>query len=384
MTTIVARVLRLGAGVGAAIAITLGGIAPVGATPSAINSFYLGSCNTRTDVCEPSGIAIDPSGTLWVGDLGNDVMTKISADGSTATDVVDQTNVPGLGYIIGVAYANGYIYFSDTGNDAIWRIPDSATSAASTTPELVSQSPALSASPWTLGVAVDGSGDVFWSDGQSTGHVYEHVAGTPTSSYVTFGTGLDAPVQIAFGPDGKLYVADYGDSSVMVLPLGGGTATTYVSDPSTTGTGLTSLAFAPDGSGTLYVIDGSQGSVVGVSQVARTTAGTAGTVSVVAPNTGNVISLPAGVAFGPTGLLFPDIGNGNIWSTTVPDLAPGQPQNLAATTTATSATVTWAPPLYVGSGVTSYTVSVQPGGASCTVAAKGPTHPGTDDFTGEI
>ncbi len=363
-----AKAAKLATGIAILTGVALGGVVQAGATSPTVTLLLHWNCTMDTDVCEPSGIAVDPTGTIWVGDSANQVLNKVAADGSSTSDVVDATNLLRIGRIEGVASKGGYIYFSDTGTNEIWRIPDSSTTAASTTPELVSQSPALNDASVTLGVAVDGVGNVFWGDGQSPGHVYEHVAGTATSSYVTFGTGLDAPTQIAFGPDGKIYTADSGDSSVMVLPVDGGTATTYASDPSTTGSKLTGLAFAPDGSGNLYVIDGAQFSVVGVSEVARTTAGTAGAISVVVPNTWNANSLPAGIAFGSTSLLIADIASG-IWSATIPDMAPGQPLHLAAKTDVTSATLTWNPPLFVGSGLTSYTVSVQPGGASCTVTA---------------
>lgn len=60
---------------------------------------------------------------------------------------------------------------------------------------------------------------------------------------------------------------------------------------------------------------------------------------------------------------------GDLWLTGNPmDPVPTAPQNVAATLSGNTATVTWSPPSWDGGGLRGYTVTASPGGASQTVA----------------
>jgi hypothetical protein len=115
------------------------------------------------------------------------------------------------------------------------------------------------------GVAVDAVGDIFVAD-QGSKKVYQIIAGTPTS----IGSGFTTPGAVALDASGNLYVADEGSNTIF-----------KIANTSTTG-GFTAGA----------------------------------TTTFVAPTVqfgGIVLAIPAGLAFGPDGVLYiSDNGNNRI------------------------------------------------------------------------
>jgi hypothetical protein len=123
---------------------------------------------------EPSAIAIDPSGTLYVTDSGNNKIRRITSSGTVSTLAganvsgrVDATGTAARFYRpLDLAYRNGVLYIADWGNNSVRRI-DVATANVSTV------------AGYALAYETDGSGATF---GKVSG--------------------------VAVTPDGTLFIAD--------------------------------------------------------------------------------------------------------------------------------------------------------------------------------
>jgi sugar lactone lactonase YvrE len=124
----------------------------------------------------------------------------------------------------------------------------------------------------------------------------------------TFASGFHGPYGLAFDSTGNLYVANFNDSTVSKVTLGG-TVTTFVSSQLN---GPGGLAF--DSTGNLYVANFRN------STVSKVTPG--GTVSLFASGFAN----PAGLAFDSTGNLYVTNYNAN----TVSEVTPGGTVSLFA------------------------------------------------------
>ncbi len=144
----------------------------------------------------PSGAAVDPSGNLYIADRLNNRIRKVNAGkiistfAGTTTSTLAPAGGPAASTPINSPYAVtsdalGNIYVSDYGNNVVWR--------------------------------VDGT----------TGYMYI-VAGNGTGSGCSnsYGDGcpgtqgkISHPFQLAFDPQGNLYITDSGDSAIRKLSL---------------------------------------------------------------------------------------------------------------------------------------------------------------------
>jgi sugar lactone lactonase YvrE len=226
--------------------------------------FATASCNytgTRDNkgMCFPQGIAVDPSGNLFVGDTSNDRVLEYNAPFSSGNDnlpdhvfgppdfVSDGCAFPPTASSIcsptGVASdAAGNIYIADTGDN---RVVEFNTPVASLNfvadkvfgqPNFVSNSGGVSASLLNnpTGVAVDSLAEVYVVDNGNhrvlgyktqlaTGNVATLVFGqfgSFTSNMPNFGGvpspyTLDNPQGAAVDPSNNLYVADQGNNRVL-------------------------------------------------------------------------------------------------------------------------------------------------------------------------
>jgi hypothetical protein len=202
------------------------------------------------------GVAIDPSGNLYVADSGNYTIRKITPAGIVST-------------LAGVAGSRGEV--DGTGSAA--RLYD----------------------PQNL--AVDGEGNIYVSDGMgdvirmiTPAGVVTTLAGTPLTAGSADGTGSAAmfndPTGVSVDHSGNVYVADFGNDTVrMIAP--GGVVTTLAGTPlkvgSADGTGSAAMFNGPagvgvDSSGNVYVADSSNDTirVINPSGFVTTVAGQAG------------------------------------------------------------------------------------------------------------
>ena len=107
----------------------------------------------------------------------------------------------------------------------------------------------------TIGVAVDGAGDLFIGDATNGRVVEAPVGGGPQA---TVATGLDNPGEIAVDGAGDVFIADANNARVVELPAGGAPQTTV-------GSGVVApYGVAVDGAGDVFISDFNNNKVVDV------------------------------------------------------------------------------------------------------------------------
>jgi uncharacterized protein YjiK len=238
----------------------------------------------------PGGITADSAGNIYVGELGNNIIRKItpagvvttfagtagltgSADGTGATASFDLPR--------GVASDNaGNVYVADTLNHTIRKITSAGVvTTFAGTAGLAGSGDATGAAARFFqpeGVATDSADNVYVADAANrtirkitpTG-VVTTLAGTVGLVGSTDGTGAAAlfalPFGIATDSAGNIYVADSGNSNIRkITPAGivstlAGTAAPFPGG-STDGTGLAASFYHPQGiatdsAGNVYVAD---------------------------------------------------------------------------------------------------------------------------------
>lgn len=132
----------------------------------------------------PEGFCTDESGNIYIADTGNHTIRKISADGIVST-IAGSAGV--FGYAdgeealfsspMGIAWRGGLLYVADTGNHAIRLIDTDGTVST---------------------IAGTDSG-IYDDEGN---HAGDYRDGTAENSYFNY------PVDICFGSNGELYIAD--------------------------------------------------------------------------------------------------------------------------------------------------------------------------------
>jgi sugar lactone lactonase YvrE len=233
---------------------------------------------------EPSGVAVDGAGNVFVADSGNDTIRKVTPAGVVTT-------------LAGTAGSPG----SEDGAGAAARF---------TTPS---------------GVAADGAGNIFVGDAGlnntirkvTPAGVVTTLAGTAGSPGSEDGTGADArfyfPCGVAVDWAGNLFVADAGNNTIRkITPTGVVTtlAGTAGSPGSKDGTGAAARFSIPfgvgvDGAGNVFVADSNDGTIrkITPSGVVSTFAGSAGQY-------GSKDGTGAAARFaGPIGLAADGVGN---------------------------------------------------------------------------
>ncbi|MCX6944180.1 MAG: NHL repeat-containing protein, partial [Opitutales bacterium] len=274
----------------------------------------------------PAGVAVDGAGSLYVADLGNHTIRKITA-GGVVTTLAGTAGSPGAAVVttlagtagspgaadgtgsaarfnspFGVAVDGaGNVYVADTFNHTIRKITAGGvvTTLAGTAGSAGWADGTGNAARFyrPYGVAVDSTGNVFVADTYSctirkitAGGVVTTLAGTAGSVGWADGTGgaaqFNYPSGVAADSAGTVYVADYFNHTIRQI-AGGGAVTTLAGTAGSTGfaDGLGSAArfyypsgVAVDGSGNLYVADNNNSTIrkVTSSGVVTTLAGTAG------------------------------------------------------------------------------------------------------------
>lgn len=187
-----------------------------------------GTAGTGTDELDfPAGVAIDPSGAVSIADQNNDRIQKLNPDGTISTLAgIGSPGFNGDGIPATAAQlfspgalsfaSDGTLYLADAGNQRVRMIGPSGV--ISTVAQL---------SP--RGVAVDGLGNVYVSDGAAHRVVRIDARGRPA---VIAGTGaagfagdggpaaaaqLNSPTGLAADQQGNLYIADTGNNRIRVV-----------------------------------------------------------------------------------------------------------------------------------------------------------------------
>ncbi|MBI2689972.1 MAG: SMP-30/gluconolactonase/LRE family protein [Acidobacteria bacterium] len=202
----------------------------------------------------PQGIAIAPDGAVYVAEYTGQKIVKIAADGTASTvighGVTSCCNDDGpasqgrIANPAGLAVdRQGALLFADSYNHAIRKVANGiVTRVAGTGPDMFGGpgafggdgGPALQAKlnrPW--GIAVDGAGNIFFSDNLNhrirriaTNGVITTIAGDGQAGYAGDGgpainARLNYPTALAFNPAGDLLFTDTDNNRVRAISTGG-------------------------------------------------------------------------------------------------------------------------------------------------------------------
>ncbi|HEY4246120.1 MAG TPA: immunoglobulin domain-containing protein [Lacunisphaera sp.] len=369
----------------------------------------------------PVGVAVDANGTLYVADMGNYVIRKITTAGvvstlagsgnpgsADGTGTAAQFNVP-TGIAVG---PGGDLYVTDIDNKTIRKVTAAGvvTTFAGTAGVAGSADGTGATASFSApsSITTDGAGNLFVTDGYTVrkitaSGVVTTIAGTAGQSGTADGNGSGAAFAAAIGitidATGNLYIADW--SIRKITPAGD--VTTIAGNHgnpggSSDGAGAAAqfnnpAGIAADATGNLFVCDRDNNTVRKI-----TSAGAVTTFAGLPPegSRGNVdgagvvarFNSPAGVAVAPNGDVYiADSGNRTIRRIT----AAGATSTVTGTSNGQSNPLTFDNPaglaidltgnLYVGQAGNNIISKVTPAGVVTTFAGAGP-RPGHSDGTG--
>jgi sugar lactone lactonase YvrE len=237
---------------------------------------------------DPKGLAVDVSGNIYVADENNHTIRKISPQGIVST-LAGAPGVPGSSDGQGSAARfrnpsgvavdlDGNVYVADRDNNTIRKVtPAGAVTTLAGSPEESGDTDGLGSAArfaWPRDVAVDGSGTVYVAD--ELNHVLRKItsaglvstlAGTPGVAGAANGTGVSArftnPRGVAVDVSGNVYVADEGNQLIrkvnpagVVTTMAGGSGISGSADGDAASARFNGPSgIAVDGGGNVYVAD---------------------------------------------------------------------------------------------------------------------------------
>ena len=147
----------------------------------------------------PFGVAVDAGGNVFVADSGNNAVKKILAVDGTVTTLGNGFSNPS-----GVAVdASGNVFVADTGNNAVKEILAADGSVTSLTGTFFQPT----------GVSLDANGNVFVAD-TANNAVKEILAAGGYITVNTLGSGFNQPEGVAVDASGNIFVGDSGNNAV--------------------------------------------------------------------------------------------------------------------------------------------------------------------------
>ena len=188
---------------------------------------------TNADLCNPSGVAVDSSGNVYIADSGNNVIEKVTPMGQLSIIAGTGTaGAPSAGLAtssnlflpFGVAVdSSDDVYIADEYNQLVEKVTSAgqlSIIAGTGTPGAPSTGLATSSDLYfPAGVAVDSAGNVYIADyannlvekvtpdGQLSIFAGTGTAGAPSAGLAT-SSDLDNPVGVAIDSSGSLYIGD--------------------------------------------------------------------------------------------------------------------------------------------------------------------------------
>ena len=322
---------------------------------------------TSASFWNPGGVAIDASGNIYVADYSNNkirkitsagVVTTLAGNGTAGSIDATGTNATFNGPVGLAVDASGNVYVADVANHKIRKITPAGavtTLAGSGTAGSVDATGTSASFNRPDGVAVDALGNVYVSDYVNNkirkvtpGGVVTTFAGSNTPGY-SDGTGTAAkfnlPLGVGLDVSGNLYVAD-GNNNMIRKITSAGVVTTLAGSGvfgSTDAIGTSAsfnnpTAVAVDASGNVYVADQANNKIriVTSAGVVTTLAGNGTIGSIDATGTSASFNTPSGVALDASGVLYVgDNGNNKIRKiVSVPyNVTPALPAGLSLSST---------------------------------------------------
>ena len=235
---------------------------------------------------QPSALATDAAGNIYVADANNSLIRKITPDG-TVTTIAGSSNGYADGKGTAAEFSNpagiavdaaGNIYVSD--NTRIRKItPDGTVStfAGNNSNQPVDGTGAGASFSHVIGLVVDGSGNLFVAD-QGAGHIRKITSvGVVTTIYG--GTDID-PYQLVLDKLGNIYAADLSGNRIDKVTQSGsltvfaGTGNVIGGEIDGTGSGASFYkpsGLAIDGNGDFLVIDSGNGLIRQITPAAVVT-----------------------------------------------------------------------------------------------------------------
>ncbi len=347
---------------------------------------YADGTGTGASFNNPNNIAVDSAGNVYVVDMNDQRIRKITPAGvvttyagnGTAGLVNGSSGSAEFNYPQGVAVdSSGNVYVGDSNNNNIRKITTGGTvsvfAGSSSGSSGSSNGTGTSASfNSPQGIAVDSSGNVYVADTNNnkirkitSAGVVTTFAGSGTAGSAD-GTGTGAqfngPQGVTVDSSGNVYVADTNNNKIRKITPAGVVTTVAGSGASGTADGLSTSAqfnqpkgLAMDASGTLYVGDAGNDLVrtIDPSGYVSTSAGSGSGTETDGTTTSAAFNSPIDVAIGTDGKVYVSDSQGN--------------KIRMLSVVSATAQVTWtAPVANGGQSPTSYTVTASPGGATCT------------------
>jgi uncharacterized protein (TIGR03437 family) len=245
-----------------------------------------GAAATGAELSSPAGVALDAAGNLYIADTGNNVVRKVAADGAISTVAGNAAAGPGytgdggpataaqLNNPSGLALdARGNLYIADTSNNAIRMVGQDGninTIAGSFAGSLGSSGDGGLATAALLnnpgGLAVDAAGNLYIADGgnnrvrvvsAATGNISAFAGSNTSGSSGDGGAAakakLNTPKEIALDASGNLFIADRFNNSIRIVNAAGNIFT--IAGDRTGANLFGPCGVAVDGSGRVYIAD---------------------------------------------------------------------------------------------------------------------------------
>lgn len=181
---------------------------------------YIDGSATSAEFNQPSGLAIDSAGNLYVVDANNHVVRKITPSGTVSTFAGNGA----AGYVDGAAASAEFNLFSGAGGMAIDTsnnvyVADAHVSGGSMSTRKITPSGMVSTvmSKGGYGLALDASGNIYFVDQSS--HIYKATSAGVVSTVAGYGVSgwrdgpaMDAkfssPTSLAIDASGDHYIGD--------------------------------------------------------------------------------------------------------------------------------------------------------------------------------
>jgi hypothetical protein len=295
---------------------------------------------TNARFFNPSAVAVDSSGNVYVADGGDHTIRKVTPGGVATTlagssGQAGSSDGSGAGALFLYPYAvavdaSGNVYVADCGNNNIRKV--TAAGSVSTLAGAVGFAGSTDGNGTAAlfnmpqGITVDSSGNVYVADTNNStirkvtsGGVVSTLAGVPGQTGGSDGTGASArffnPFGLAVDAAGNIYVADYDNDTVRKVTAAG-VVSTLAGSAGSSGSGDGQggaarfnhpAAVAVDGAGNIYVIDtsnqtvreitagGSVTTIAGTPGIGGSTNGTGAAASFFYP--GGIASTVGGVVY---------------------------------------------------------------------------------------